>query len=80
MISRYIKLMPKSAEANPVPNAIVNSVVRPAESNRVSSSEIAFVISIKDSSGSPLVRRGRLVLRKSQKFLIKVNESRIVIK
>ncbi len=72
--------MPKSAEANPVPNAIVNSVVRLAESNKVSSSEIAFVISIKDSYGSPLVRRGKLVLRKSPKFLIKVNEARIVIK
>ena len=54
--------------------------VEASGANAPSSSDIAFLSSIKDSSGSPLAIRDKLLLRNSEKFLIKVNAERIVIK
>ena len=80
IVIKYIKLIPKSTDANPVPNAVVNAVVEASGANAPSSSEIAFLSSIKDSSGSPLAIRDKLLLRNSEKFLIKVKAERIDIK
>ena len=55
-------------------------MVEASGANAPSSSEIAFLSSIKDSSGSPLAIRDKLLLRNSEKFLIKVKAERIDIK